>query len=64
MAVVALSAVVAGGVIAASRSSDEAALEPTRGAADRNIERKVDALVRKMTLDEKLQQIQLLRTAR
>jgi beta-glucosidase len=60
MAVLTLSAVVASGVIAASRSSDEAALEPTRGAADRNIERKVDALVRKMTLDEKLQQIQLL----
>ncbi|HEX5621717.1 MAG TPA: beta-glucosidase BglX [Solirubrobacteraceae bacterium] len=60
VAVVALSAVVASGVIAASRSSDEAALEPTRSAPDRNIERKVDALVRKMTLEEKLQQIQLL----
>jgi beta-glucosidase len=60
VAVVALSAVVASGVIAASRSSDEAALEPARSAADRNIEREVDALVRKMTLEEKLQQIQLL----
>jgi len=60
VAIVALSAIVASGVIAASRSSDEAALEPTRGAPDRNIERKVDALLRKMTLEEKLQQIQLL----
>jgi beta-glucosidase len=60
VAVVALSAVVASGVIAASRSSDEAALEPTRSAANRDIEHKVDALVRKMTLEEKLQQIQLL----
>ena len=60
VAVAALSSVVAGGVIAGSRSSDEEALRPTRSAADRGIESKVDNLVRRMTLDEKLQQIQLL----
>src|SRR3954451_13767353 len=58
--VVALSALVASGVIAATQSSDEQALQPTRSAADRNIERRVDSLVRRMSLDEKLQQIQLL----
>jgi beta-glucosidase len=60
VAVIALSAVAASGVIAASQSSDEAALQPTRSAADRNIEHRVDALVKKMTLEEKLQQVQLL----
>src|SRR5690349_8593828 len=59
-AVVALSTVTAGGVLAGSNSSDETALRPTRSAPDRGIESKVDALVRRMTLDEKLQQIQLL----
>jgi beta-glucosidase len=58
--VVALSTVAAGGVLAGSSSSDEAALRPTRSAPDRDIEGKVDRLLRKMTLDEKLQQIQLL----
>src|SRR3954469_10461405 len=59
-AAVALSTVAAGGVLAGSNSSDEAALRPTRSAPDRGIERKVDKLVAKMTLPEKLQQIQLL----
>jgi beta-glucosidase len=58
--VAALSSVVAGGVIAGSRSSDETALRPSRGAPDRGIEQKVDRLLAKMTVDEKLQQIQLL----
>jgi beta-glucosidase len=58
--IVALSALVAGGVVAASRSADEAALQPTRGAADRSIEAKVNRLLGRMTLDEKLQQVQLL----
>ena len=50
-----------GGVLAASRSGgDEAALEPTRQPADRAVERRVDRLLARMTLDEKLQQIQLL----
>ena len=58
VAVLSLGAV--GGVIAAGGSSDEAALAPTRQAADRGIERRVDRLLARMTLDEKLQQIQLL----
>ena len=59
--VAAVVAVVAGAVVAAStRSSDERALQPTRAAASQSIERKVDGLVRRMTLEEKLQQIQLL----
>ena len=58
--VMVLSAALAGGVIAGAGSSDEEALRPTRSAADRGIEQKVDRLVSKMTLDEKLQQIQLL----
>jgi beta-glucosidase len=41
-------------------SSDEAALAPTRTAPSRGIEAKVDALLSKMTTDEKLQQVQLL----
>jgi beta-glucosidase len=57
---VALSAAVAGGVVAATQSSDEAALQPTRGPADRSIERRVNDLLARMTLEEKLQQIQLL----
>src|SRR3954467_365233 len=50
----------AGGVVAATQSSDEAALQPTRGAASRDVERRVDALMRKMTLQDKLNQIQLI----
>ena len=53
-------AVVAGGVVAATQSSDEAALQPARGAASQNVEQRVETLLRKMTLDEKLDQIQLL----
>src|SRR4051795_3388513 len=60
VAIVGLSTVAAGGVLAGSNSSDEAALRPARSAPDRGIEGKVDRLLRKMTLDEKLQQIQLL----
>src|SRR4051794_36974359 len=60
VAIAVLSSVVAGGVIAGAGSSDEVALRPTRSAADRGIEQKVDRLLSKMTLDEKLQQIQLL----
>jgi beta-glucosidase len=60
VAVVALTSGAAGGVVAATRSSDEAALRPVRQAADRTIERRVDDLLRHMTLDEKLQQVQLL----
>src|SRR5215208_2820827 len=58
--VVVLSSMVAGGVLAATRSDDESALAPTRQAANQGIERKVDKLLRQMTVDEKLQQVQLL----
>ena len=60
LAVGTLSAAVAGGVVASGRSGDEAALAPTRQSADRGIERRVDRLLARMTLEEKLQQIQLL----
>ena len=41
-------------------SDDEQALAPTRQPASRSIEQKVDALLSKMTTQEKLQQVQLL----
>jgi len=41
-------------------SRDEAALAPTRAAPSRGVEAKVDALLAKMTTQEKLQQVQLL----
>jgi len=59
-AVVGLISLVAGGVMAATQASDEAALQPTRQAADREIERRVDRLLARMTVEEKLQQVQLL----
>ncbi len=55
-----LGLLVAGAVVAGTRSSDDTALQPTRGAPSKGIERKVDDLLRKMTLEEKLQQVQLL----
>ncbi len=59
-AALALSAGAAGGVVAATQSSDDATLRPVRQPANQSIERKVDALVKKMTVDEKLNQLQLL----
>ncbi len=53
-------AVVAGGVVAATQSSDEAALQPARGSASHNVEQRVEKLLRRMTTEEKLDQIQLL----
>ena len=58
--IVVLSSLVAGGVVAATRSSDDSALQPTRQAADPGIERKVSNLLQQMTVDEKLAQLQLL----
>jgi len=49
-----------GVVVAGGRSSDERALRKTRQAPSTSIESKVDALLGKMTLDEKLQQLTLL----
>src|SRR3954449_8886902 len=60
VAIVALSSAAAGGVLAASRSSDEDALAPARRPADRTIESRVNDLLSRMTLQEKLEQIQLL----
>jgi beta-glucosidase len=54
------SALGVGAVLAGSQSSDEAALQPTRAPASRDVESKVDRLLRQMTLDEKLQQLTLL----
>ena len=51
--------VVAAGVYAATQSDDEQALAPTRAPADRSINAKVNALVGKMTLKEKLEQLTL-----
>ena len=58
--VVALGTAVAGGVVAATTSSDEQALQPIRQSADRSVEGKVNRLLARMTLEEKLEQIQLL----
>ena len=58
--IVVLISLVAGGVLAGTQSSDESALQPARNAADPGVERKVDNLLRQMTVDEKLQQLQLL----
>src|SRR5690242_20680523 len=58
--IVTVGLLVAGGVVAASRSSDETALQPTRHAASQSIERRVTNLLAKMSVDEKLAQLQLL----
>ena len=47
-------------VAARNVSSDQAALTPARISADQGVEKKVDALLARMTVDEKLQQVQLL----
>jgi beta-glucosidase len=60
MAAVAVTASVAGGVYAAGGPRDEAALEPARPAASSDVEKRVSALLAKMTTEEKLQQVQLL----
>src|SRR5215212_2558387 len=51
---------IAGGVIAATQSSDEEALAPIRPPADQTIEQRVNDLLSQMTLREKLEQIELL----
>jgi beta-glucosidase len=61
-AVLALAIAVAGGVsvFAGSNASDEVALAPVSRAADHGIEQRVNSLISQMTLEEKLEQIQLL----
>jgi beta-glucosidase len=60
IAIVAASTTGAGAVIAGTGAGDDQALQRTRTPASNSIERKVDRLVRQMTVDEKLQQVQLL----
>jgi beta-glucosidase len=60
VAIVAASTTGAGAVIAGTGAGDDQDLAVTRQPADGGIERKVDRLVRQMTVDEKLQQVQLL----
>src|SRR2546423_482889 len=52
--------IVANGGVRATPSSDGAAPAPPRPPARRSLERKVDSLVRQMTLQEKLEQVTLL----
>jgi beta-glucosidase len=59
IAALAVASAIAGGVVAATQSSDEEALAPARPPADQTIEAKVDALVSEMSLQEKLQQLTL-----
>jgi beta-glucosidase len=48
------------GTAATTGPPDETAMQPTRRPADQDIEARVSALLARMTLDEKLQQLQLL----
>jgi len=60
VSIVALGSGTASGAASEVRSSDEAVLAATRQSADRTINARVDALLARMTLQEKLEQIQLL----
>jgi beta-glucosidase len=55
-----LCAVGVGVVTAGNRSNDERALKKTRAHASQSVEAKVNALLKKMTLEEKLNQLTLL----
>ena len=60
-ATAAVIAIAAGGVVVAGTgATDDAALRPARGGPDQGIEKRVDALLKQMTLKEKLAQVQLL----
>jgi beta-glucosidase len=62
-AVVTISALVAGGVVAATRPSDDGVLAPTRNPAaqaDHGIEARINKLLSQMTLQDELEQLQLL----
>ena len=60
LAVVLLGSAGAGGAVAASRSGDEAALQVQRPGGDHGVEKRVESLLRRMTLEEKLNQLTLL----
>ncbi|GAA4636669.1 glycoside hydrolase family 3 N-terminal domain-containing protein [Actinoallomurus vinaceus] len=57
-AIAALIPLTSGGSLAGTRTDDAAAMAPVRSAT--NVEARVNALLSRMTLDEKLQQIELL----
>jgi beta-glucosidase len=59
-AIVTLGVATGGDVLAGAGPRDEAALAPSRQAADGSVETRVNRLLAQMTLAEKLQQIQLL----
>src|SRR2546430_1083063 len=58
--VIAFSVVPAGGMMPGAQSAGEAALAPARQPASPGIEARVNVLLAQMTLQEKLEQIQLL----
>jgi len=58
--ILAFGAAAAGGMVVATKARDEQALQPARTPANQTTEARVNALVSRMTLDEKLEQIQLL----
>src|SRR5919205_776680 len=58
-AILALAIAAAGGASVIA-GSDETALQPVRRSADPKIEKRINDLLAKMTLEEKLEQIQLL----
>jgi beta-glucosidase len=60
VSVLALTLTTAGAAVGATPASEDTALAPTRHAADRAIENRVNSLLRQMTVDEKLEQVQLL----
>ncbi len=61
LALLGITVAAAGGALAAGGlTDDEQALVKTRTPASQSVERKVDALLAKMTTEEKLQQVQLL----
>src|SRR5690349_6472665 len=59
-AFVVLASTATGTVVAATRASDEVALAPVRATASQNVERRINELMAKMTVEEKLQQVTLL----
>jgi beta-glucosidase len=60
LAVVLLGSVGTAGAVAASRSGDEQALGVQRPGGDHGVEQRVESLLRRMTLQEKLEQLTLL----
>jgi beta-glucosidase len=55
-----LSLMATGPVLAGKRTRDRVALQAVKQRLDRNVERRIDSLLRRMTLEEKLNQLTLL----